>query len=115
MSQLSTGSGRQEKRARSIPSSAQAPLAVSPLEAGRLLSIGVTRVYRLMRAGELQSFRSGRSRRITMASIKKLIARQIAADSTRWQQINPRPPAKPKAASPPKRRTRTDQLELPAE
>src|SRR6185436_9310270 len=32
------------------------PLAVSPLEAGRLLSLGISRVYALMRAGELQSY-----------------------------------------------------------
>jgi excisionase family DNA binding protein len=36
-------------------------------------------VYRLLRDGELESFTQGRSRRITVASIKKYIERQLAA------------------------------------
>jgi excisionase family DNA binding protein len=89
MSQLSTGLSRQEKRA---PSFSAPPLAVPPREASRLLSVGMSRLYQLMRTGELESYRDGRSRRITMASIQKRMARQIAASAGEWRQIAPRPP-----------------------
>jgi excisionase family DNA binding protein len=78
MSQLSTGLSREEK---------QAPLAVPPLEAARMLSLGLTRLYRLMRSGELDSFHSGRSRRITVRSIEAYVARQLdAATRSRKRQ-----------------------------
>jgi excisionase family DNA binding protein len=55
------------------------PLVVKPREAARLLSLCPSSVYGLMRAGELESFRDGRSRRITMKSIEKYLARQLSA------------------------------------
>jgi excisionase family DNA binding protein len=71
---------------------------VPPREAGRLLSLGESRIYELMRTGELVSYRDGRARRITMASIHEHMARQLAADSADgWRQINPRPPQASKA------------------
>jgi excisionase family DNA binding protein len=71
------------------------PLAVPPLEAARLLSLGVSRVYALMRDGELRSYIDGRSRRVTMASLHGYIARQLAAsDSVGWQQWRASPPAR---------------------
>jgi excisionase family DNA binding protein len=85
MTQLSTGLSRHEKRA------PVTPLAVSPQEAGRLLSLGLSRIYKLLRAGELQSFEAGRARRITMASIHAYVARRLAASAGKWHQINPRP------------------------
>jgi excisionase family DNA binding protein len=89
------------------------PLAVPPSQAAGLLSLGLSRIYKLMRAGELQSFEAGRARRITVASIHEYISR-IAASAGKWRGMNPQPPrrqqaAKPKAAAPPKRRTRTEQ------
>jgi hypothetical protein len=54
------------------------PFAVSPREAGRLGGWGLTRVYHLMNTGELESYRDGRSRKITVASIKARIARKVA-------------------------------------
>jgi excisionase family DNA binding protein len=68
------------------------PLAVPPVEAGRLLSFSTGKIYALMRTGELASFMDGRSRRITVESIKNYIARQLAkADDgdTRWQHAPP--------------------------
>ena len=79
MGQMSTELGRQEKRAQPPPS--VAPLAVPPLEAARLLSLGMTKIYRLMRAGELVSYRDGRARRITTASIHEHMARRLADDN----------------------------------
>jgi excisionase family DNA binding protein len=55
------------------------PLAVPPRQACELLSVGLTRLYQLMNAGELESFHIGRARRITTASISAYIERQIAA------------------------------------
>ena len=95
MSQMSTGLGRQEKRAQPPPS--VAPLAVPPLEAARLLSLGMTKIYRLMRAGELVSYRDGRARRITTASIHQRMARQIADSAEKWHPLNPQPSQRRKA------------------
>jgi excisionase family DNA binding protein len=80
MSQLSTGIGHQEK---------QAALAVAPREAGRLLSMCQTRVYELMRSGELENYRDGRARRIPMEAIHNYVARRRAASADGWKQITP--------------------------
>jgi excisionase family DNA binding protein len=55
------------------------PLAVPPRLACQLLSVGLTRLYELLNAGELDSFHIGRARRITTASIRAYIDRQLAA------------------------------------
>ena len=62
------------------PAAALEPLVVTPREACRLLSVGNTRLYQLIGAGELETFRDGRTRRITMASIRRRIACLLAAD-----------------------------------
>jgi hypothetical protein len=54
------------------------PLVVSPARAKRLLDVGHTRLYEMIGAGELQSYREGKSRKITMASIKARIQRKLA-------------------------------------
>jgi excisionase family DNA binding protein len=46
------------------------PLAVSPRQVCFLLSVGTTRLYELIRAGELQAYYEGRARRITVESIR---------------------------------------------
>jgi excisionase family DNA binding protein len=64
-----------------LPALAQAsvtPLAVSPREASRLLSIGISHLYALMRAGELDNFHCGRARRIPIQSIQEYVARRLA-------------------------------------
>ena len=58
------------------------PLAVSPRQACLLLGIGLTRLYLLIAAGELETYRDGRARRITMQSIRRRVARLIAAEGT---------------------------------
>ena len=45
-----------------------------------LLNCGRTRVYELLAAGELDSFRDGRARKITIASIHRYIERRLAAE-----------------------------------
>ncbi|MFY9958398.1 excisionase family DNA-binding protein [Bradyrhizobium sp.] len=55
------------------------PLVVPPKVAWRLLGCGNTHGYQLIADGELQSYTDGRSRRITMASIREYIARRVAS------------------------------------
>jgi excisionase family DNA binding protein len=57
------------------------PLAASPREACVLLNVGVTRLYQLLRDGELESYLDGRARRITMASIRRRVTRLLASAS----------------------------------
>jgi excisionase family DNA binding protein len=57
------------------------PIAVSPSEAFRLLGVGNTYGYELIKAGELESYKDGKLRRITMRSIKKRIDRLLANQS----------------------------------
>src|SRR6516162_3530059 len=54
------------------------PLAVSPRQACLLLGVGNTRLYQLIGNGELQSYREGRARRITLESIRGRVARKLA-------------------------------------
>ena len=54
------------------------PLVVKPKVAWRMLSCGNTQGYQLLAAGELDSYKEGRARKITVASIKALVARRIA-------------------------------------
>jgi excisionase family DNA binding protein len=51
------------------------PLVVSPKEACRLLSCGPTKLYELIEAGEVESYLDGRSRKITMDSIRRRVKR----------------------------------------
>jgi hypothetical protein len=53
------------------------PLVVKPKVAWRMLACS-NRGYELIAAGELESFKEGRSRKIIVASIKALIARRLA-------------------------------------
>jgi excisionase family DNA binding protein len=54
------------------------PLVVSPARAKAMLDVGHTKLYELLEAGELESYRDGKSRKITVASIKARIARKLA-------------------------------------
>jgi excisionase family DNA binding protein len=71
---------------RSASSTAVTPLAVSPQVACELLGIRMSRLYALMRAGELRSYNCGRARRIVMESIHNYIERQLAESAaTGWR------------------------------
>ncbi len=67
MSIFSTGIGDDE------------PLVVSPRRARRMLDCGNTRLYELIAARELDTFKDGKSRKITVISIKAYIARRLKA------------------------------------
>ena len=53
------------------------PLVVKPKVAWKMLACGNTRGYELLAAGELESFLDGRSRKITLQSIRDYIARRL--------------------------------------
>jgi hypothetical protein len=55
-------------------------LVVKPKVAWRLLACSNTRGYELIKAKELDSFLDGRSRKITVESIRRYIARRLAVD-----------------------------------
>lgn len=74
------------------------PLVVRPRDACRLLSVGNTRLYELIGAGELDSYRDGRGRRITVESIRRYIDRRLAASGTSSPEAS--------ASTPPRRRGR---------
>jgi excisionase family DNA binding protein len=54
------------------------PLALSPRGTAISLNCSIDRVYQLIRAGELDAYKDGRSTKITMASIKARQARLLA-------------------------------------
>jgi hypothetical protein len=53
-------------------------LVVKPRTAWKMLSCSNTRGYELLNSGELVSFKDGKSRKITVASIKDYITRRTA-------------------------------------
>jgi hypothetical protein len=55
-----------------------APLVVKPKVAWKMLACSNTRGYELLAAGELDSFLDGRSRKISVDSIRRYIARRLA-------------------------------------
>jgi hypothetical protein len=68
------------------------PFAVSPREACRLLGVSNTHLWMKVLPG-LESYHEGRTRRITLASIKRYIERRLAenpANSQRPRRGRPR-------------------------
>lgn len=72
------------------------PLVVKLRGACVLLCCGMTHLYKLMNAGELQSFLDGKIRKITTASIEGYIVRQLEA-SQQTRLIMPRRAAREEA------------------
>lgn len=60
------------------PAASDPPLVVSVDEARRLLSIGRTSIFDLIRTNELSSFKRGRRRLILRTSIEAFIERRVA-------------------------------------
>ena len=77
--------------------SAREALLLTPEEAARLLRIGRTTVYALMKAGDLRPVHIGRSCRISHAELERFVRRLDAPPPS----VPRRPPAR--------RRTSTDQ------
>ena len=62
-----------EKRPDSVNDRRVAPLLLKPEEAADALGIARTRVYQLMRVGELRSVKIGKLRRIPVAALQAYI------------------------------------------
>jgi excisionase family DNA binding protein len=56
-----------------------APLIVKPRDACKMLSCSHKKLYQLLADGELESFTDGRSRKITVTSIKRHIDARLAS------------------------------------
>jgi excisionase family DNA binding protein len=65
-------------------------LVVKPATAWRMLGCSNTYGYALLAAGELDSFRDGRARKITVASIHRYIARRLAESTGKRGRGRPR-------------------------
>ena len=63
---------------RSIDPGEPGPLVVKPRVAWKMLSCSNTRGYELLATGELQSFRDGRSRKITVELIQRYIKHRLS-------------------------------------
>jgi excisionase family DNA binding protein len=76
--------GARRKTATSAGFDSDEAFVVTPRRARHLLAIGNTRLYELLNAGELESYRDGGARRITMASIHRYIVRRLEGD---WARV----------------------------
>ena len=82
------------KRASPVTASPPA-IAIPPAETAHVLSVSLSKVYDLMRKGELSSYRDGRSRRVLMSSIHEYVARRVAdTDNGGWQTWEHNPQAR---------------------
>jgi hypothetical protein len=68
------------------------PLLVKPNVAWKMLSCGNTRGYELLAAGELDSFLDGRSRKITVESIRRYISCRLAVEGATRNAAPGEPP-----------------------
>ena len=73
-------------------SSKDKPLVVGVAKAKVLLDCSRDRIYRFIKSGELESYVEGTRRKITMASIERLIAGRLAANGREFQRCHQRPP-----------------------
>jgi hypothetical protein len=74
------------------------PLVVKPKIAWKMLACSNTRGYELLNAGELESFLDGRSRKITVESIRRYIARRLAPVVSPTTDTGPRRRGRPRKA-----------------
>jgi excisionase family DNA binding protein len=75
---------------------------VKPRQARQLLAVGNTYLYELIGAGELDSFLDGRSRKITVESIRQYIARRIAPADGPIKEDHPRRRRRPRKPQEPR-------------
>jgi len=62
---------------------AAGPIVVTPKAASEMLSCGITRLYELIAAGEIDSYTDGRARRIVVSSIRSYVQRRLATEKGR--------------------------------
>jgi hypothetical protein len=62
------------------------PLVVGMAAAEILLDSGIDKLYELIKGGELESYLEGNRRKITTASIERLIEKRLAAAGGQFQR-----------------------------
>src|SRR5262249_30284422 len=71
-------------------------LVVKPKVAWKMLACSNTHGYELLNAGELESFLDGRSRKITVESIRGYISRRLAPAESATKENHPRRRGRPR-------------------
>lgn len=66
-----------------IDSAASPPLVVSPKRACQMLDCSMTRFYELLKTGQIQSYRDGKSRKAVVASLSSYIERQLQVEASK--------------------------------
>jgi len=61
-----------------LPDEGNLALVVSPRRAQQMLDCGETRLTELVKSGDVKSYKDGKSRKITVASIHAYIERKLA-------------------------------------
>jgi excisionase family DNA binding protein len=69
------------------------PLLLTPEEAAKLLSVGRTTVYALIKAGDLHPVHIGRSCRLSRTELERYVGRLEAPQAGRAHRSTPRRPA----------------------
>ena len=59
------------------------PLSVAPKKACIVIDCSMTRLYELLNAGEIKSYRDGKARKIVVASLQAYVERQVAAEANK--------------------------------
>ena len=57
--------------------------AVPAKKAAPAIGVGMTRLYQLINAGEIESYRDGKARKIVVASLKAYVERQVLAEAAK--------------------------------
>lgn len=73
-------------------------LLVSPQEAGQALGIGQTKVYELLRIGDLRSIKVGRLRKIPVSELHRFVGTRFQGDEPVKAQRMPEPYPTPDGA-----------------
>jgi hypothetical protein len=89
MPELNATAARPTRKYSATPPSIE-PLVVRPEQAWRMLGCGNSYGYKLLAAGELDSFTDGGARKITVESIKRYIAKRLAVSRTTKVRKSPR-------------------------
>ncbi|CEG09782.1 hypothetical protein BN961_03214 [Afipia felis] len=58
-------------------------LALPAKKAAPSIGVGMTRLYELINAGEIESYRDGKARKVVVASLKAYVERQVAAEAAK--------------------------------
>lgn len=74
----SSAAAPRQQMERNSQDSSPRPLCVRVPTAARMLGIGLTKMYALIGAGEVQTIRLGRVTLITIASLERLIERHVS-------------------------------------